>query len=74
MLIIIGGEGQRSKKNAVLYNDIWAFDIRNLTWSELIVENRTSFRPRANFTANIYKNTIYIFGGFVNLTSFRCTD
>jgi len=74
MLIIIGGEGLSIKKTPTLFNDIWAFDIVTLQWTELIVENRSSFRPRANFTANIYKNTIFIFGGFVNLANFRCTD
>jgi hypothetical protein len=38
------------------------------------VENRSNFRPRSNFTANIYKSTIYIFGGFINLANFKCTD
>jgi N-acetylneuraminic acid mutarotase len=74
MLIIIGGEGLKNNRDKVLFNDIWAFDIRSNNWIELMVENRASFRPRANFTANIYKNTIYIFGGFINLINYGCTD
>ncbi len=74
MLIIIGGEGVSSKQAPVLYNDIWTFDLRTSTWTELLVENRSNFRPRSNFTANIFKNTIYIFGGFISLTNFKWTD
>jgi N-acetylneuraminic acid mutarotase len=74
LLLILGGEGVSSKRASILYNDLWAFDLRTNSWSELAIENRTVFRPRANFTANIYKNTLYVFGGFVNLNSFKCTD
>jgi N-acetylneuraminic acid mutarotase len=70
----MGGEGLTNKKNSILLNDIWAFELRSNSWSELVIENRTSFRPRANFTANHHKNTIYVFGGFINLSNFRCTD
>ncbi len=74
MLIIVGGEGVTPKKTPALYNDLWAFDLRNSTWTELLAENRSNFRARTNFTANIYKNTIYIFGGFINITNFKSTD
>jgi len=74
LLLILGGEGVSAKTAPILYNDIWAFDIRTYTWSELAAENRTVFRPRSNFTANIFKNTVYIFGGFINLTNFKWTD
>ena len=73
-MIIIGGEGVSSKNAPVLYNDIWLFDLKNYQWTELIVENRSNFKPRSNFTANLYKNTIFIFGGFINLASFKSTD
>ena len=55
MLLILGGEGVSSKRASLLYNDLWAFDLRTSCWSELQIENKTVFRPRANFTANIYK-------------------
>jgi N-acetylneuraminic acid mutarotase len=74
MLLILGGEGVSSKRASILYNDLWSFDLRTNNWSELTIENKTVFRPRANFTTNIYKNTLYVFGGFVNLNSFKCTD
>ena len=74
MLLILGGEGVSSKRASILYNDVWAYDLRTNNWLELTIENKTIFRPRSNFTANIYKNTLYVFGGFINLTSFKCTD
>ena len=74
LLLILGGEGVSSKRALILYNDVWTFDLRTNTWSELIIENKTIFRPRTSFTANIYKNTLFIFGGFVNVNSFKCTD
>jgi hypothetical protein len=74
MLIIVGGEGVTVKKTPALYNDLWVFDLRNSTWTELLAENRSNFRARTNFTANIYKNTIYVFGGFINLSNFKSTD
>jgi N-acetylneuraminic acid mutarotase len=74
MLIMMGGEGISDKRSPLLYNDTWIFDLKNKIWSELLIDNRTSFRPRSNFTANIHKNTIYIFGGFINLSNFKCTD
>lgn len=33
----MGGEGLTNKKTSILLNDIWAFDLRSNSWSELIV-------------------------------------
>jgi hypothetical protein len=74
LLLIMGGEGVSTKRAPVLYNDLWSFDLRTFTWTELPVENRSAFRPRSNFTANLHKNTLFIFGGFINLINFKWTD
>ena len=37
MLLIVGGEGVSAKRASILYNDLWAFDLRNNTWSELSI-------------------------------------
>jgi hypothetical protein len=37
ILIVIGGEGVSVKRAPVLYNDIWTFDLRTSTWTELLV-------------------------------------
>ena len=55
-------------------NDLWLYNLKNCVWSELSVENRSNFRPRTNFTATLHKNTIYIFGGFINLQNYKSTD
>ena len=33
LLIIMGGEGVSSRRASILYNDVWAFDLRTFTWA-----------------------------------------
>jgi len=37
MLIVIGGEGVSPKQAPILYNDMWTFDLRTSTWTEVLV-------------------------------------
>lgn len=48
-------------------NDIWSFDIKTLTWSE-IIDSKDKPLSRSGHSAAIYKNFMIIFGGIHELT------
>jgi hypothetical protein len=45
-----------------------------MIWEEIIVENPNIFKPRSSFTANIYKDSLIVFGGLVAFKDFKSTD
>jgi hypothetical protein len=77
-LIVIAGEGQgtdsKGKKISSLLNDVWCFDTERVVWESVEVCNRGIFKPRSCFSANLFKNKIYIFGGLISTENFRSSD
>jgi N-acetylneuraminic acid mutarotase len=76
-LVVLGGEGLGTVKGdqtSVLLNDIWVYDVMENVWSEVAATNKNFFKPRSCFTANLYKNKVFVFGGIVSLNSFRPSD
>ena len=65
---------EKGKPSSILMNDIWCYDKTEKIWTEIDVSNRSAFKPRSCFTANLLRNKIYIFGGLISTESFRSSD
>ena len=61
-LVVVGGLNHR-----VRHNDVWIFDTKQKTWTELKVQAKDAEdipSPRAHHTATLVGNQLFLFGGY----------
>jgi len=68
-LYLFGGKGGKSGKED-LYNDLYKFNLLTKTWTEIKGE-REELKVSVGHSANVYKDSMYIFGGWNGKT---CMD
>ncbi|KIO21280.1 hypothetical protein M407DRAFT_245524 [Tulasnella calospora MUT 4182] len=63
-LYIFGGEGACHGERRVLLNDLWTFDIRTETWTEVQCDGLLQ-QSRYSHSAAVIGNNMFLFGGIV---------
>ena len=64
----------KGKEKSMLMNDIWSYDLLENEWSQIVPANQSIFKARSCFSANVYKNKIFILGGLISLENFRYSE
>jgi len=75
--IFLGGRGHASRRNGIssgikqpIYNDVYEFNFENETWNKIPTVGDFP-APRKALCAIVYKNRMYIYGGWNNETYFN---
>jgi len=76
MLVWGGRYRAGTSGNYVQYNDLWAFDFANDSWSEITQTNAPTARVNAGFVVNEEGTKAYLFGGNLSLSgaSYNATN
>ena len=68
------GTDSKGKSNSVLLNDLWCYDTERNIWECVDIPTKNLFKPRSCFSASLYRNKIFVFGGLLSTENYRSSD
>ena len=49
-------------------SDLWAYDLINMIWEEIVDNSLFKILPRSGHSASVYQNHMIVFGGMLSVT------